>query len=423
MASYQLKSSILLVGLALACISQMAHAQATMIRADRMLDVVTGRMHGPAVIIVEGDRIGAVNPRSLPPEARVHDLGDVTLLPGLIDSHTHLMDEPAADWVRQRVYETPATWTLRAVRTGRLALLNGFTTVRDVGSTGFVDVAMMRASEAGWIEAPRVIPVGHYITPTGGHCDLTGFAPGILDRGTDAGVADGPDAVRRAVRYQIKHGAKWIKVCPTAGVLSFESDIGAQQMTEAEIRAAVEEAEMHHVRVAAHAHGTAGILAAVRAGVRSIEHGSMLTPEAIRLMKEHGTWLVPQAHLGYSLDRNKLPPIIRAKAERVQPLLDTSLEQAIRAGVPIAFSTDGPLPGNDPWQEFVRLVERGMTPVQAIQAATIHAAKLLELDDRGRLAPGLLADVIAVAGDPTQQIGAMKNVVFVMKGGATYKQP
>jgi imidazolonepropionase-like amidohydrolase len=364
-----------------------------------------------------------VNPPSLPADARELDLGDATLLPGLIDLHVHLMDEPGADWVRQRAYETPATWTLRAARNGRRALFNGFTTVRDVGSTGFVDVAMMQASEAGWIEAPRIIPVGHYVTPTGGHCDLTGFAPGILEGRPEAGVADGPEEVRKAVRYQIKHGAKWIKVCATAGVLSFEGDIGAQQMTEAEIRAAVEEAGMHNVKVAAHAHGTAGILAAIRSGVRSIEHGSMLSPEAIRLMKEHGTWLVPQAYIGYALDRDAMPPVVRAKAERVQPLLDASIEEAIRAGVRIAFSTDGPLPGNDPWREFVWLVRRGMTTVQAIQSATVHAAELLGLDDRGRLVPGLLADLIAVRGDPTQQIEAMENVLFVMKDGVVYKQP
>ena len=402
----------------------LAQSDVTVIRAARLLDVNTGQIGSPAVVVVRGDRIEAVNPASLPAGAAMTDLGDVTLLPGLIDTHVHLMDEPGAEYIRQRAHETPAMWALRASRNARLALQNGFTTVRDVGSSGFVDVALMKAIDEGWIDGPRIFPVGHAITSTGSHCDLTGFAPGVLERGPEAGVADGPDEVLKAVRYQIKHGAKWIKVCATAGVFSFETSIGAQHYSEAELRAAVDEARRHGVSVAAHAHGTEGILDSIRAGVRSIEHGTMLTDDAIRLMKERGTWLVPQAHFDDGpQDLSNLEPVVRKKAELIAPLARRSLENAIRAGVKIAFSTDGPMANNDPWREFGSLVRRGMTPLQAIQSATIRAAELLEVDDRGRLGAGLLADVVAVKGDPTQRIEAMQDVVFVMKGGKVYRRP
>jgi imidazolonepropionase-like amidohydrolase len=268
-----------------------------------------------------------------------------------------------------------------------------------------------------------VIPVGHYITTTGGHCDLTGFAPGILERGPEAGVADGSDEVRKAIRYQAKHGAQWIKMCATAGVFSFDRTVGAQQYSEPELRAGVEEAALHGMRVAAHAHGTDGILAAVRAGARSIEHGSILNDEAIRLMKERGTWLVPQAYIGQAIDPATLEPAIRAKHDYINPIARRSLQQAIKAGVKIAFSTDGPLPNGDPGREFAALVAHGMTPLQAIQAATIRAAELLELDDRGQIATGKLADLVAVPGNPLQEIRTLERVTFVMKGGEVFKHP
>lgn len=412
-----------LVTLALAAtVFGSANAETTVIRAARLLDTESGRIIRPAVVVVEGDRIRDVNPTRLPDAFESIDLGDATLLPGLMDMHIHLMDQPGADWIALRAHETPAMWALRAASNARLALMNGFTTVREAGSSGFVDVALMRATDEGWIDGPRVFPVGHYITITGGHCDLTGYAPGVLERGPESGVADGVDEVRKAVRYQIKHGAKWIKVCATAGILSFEGPAGAQQYAEEEIRAAVEEASRHGIRVLAHAHGTEGILAAIRAGVASIEHGSKLTPEAISLMKERGVWLVPQAYWD-AYDPATLPPPIRKKYEEMRPFAEQSLKDAIQAGVRIAFSTDGPLPKNDPWAEFVALVDAGMTPIQALQSATIRSAELLGVDDRGRISPGLLADLIAVAGDPTQEIKAQPDIRFIMKGGKVFRRP
>jgi imidazolonepropionase-like amidohydrolase len=388
-----------------------------------MLDVASSNMIEPGVVITNGDRIVSIGTANIPAGAEIIDLGDATLLPGLIDAHVHLMDDPGSGWIRQRVYDTPALWALNAAKNAKRALLAGFTTVRDVGSGGFVDVAVGKATDAEWIDGPRVVPVGHPITTTGGHCDVTGFAPGILDRGTEAGVADGPEEVRKAVRYQTKHGAKWIKMCATAGVFSFERTVGAQQYSQEELRAGVEEAALHGLRVAAHAHGTDGILAAVRAGVRSIEHGSILTDEAIALMKSRGTWLVPQAYIGQAIDPSTMEPAIRAKHEYLDPIARRSLQRAIRAGVKIAFSTDGPLPNNDPGREFAALVEHGMTPLQSIQAATTGGAELMDFDDRGQLAPGKLADIIAVAGNPLQNIRTMENVLFVMKGGKVVKAP
>ncbi|HXG71774.1 MAG TPA: amidohydrolase family protein [Gemmatimonadaceae bacterium] len=401
-----------------------ASAQTVVVRAARWLDVNSGRLHSPAAFVIKGDRIASINPGQIPPGSITIDLGDATLLPGLIDMHIHLMDEPGGDWIRQRAYETQATWSFRAARNARLALMNGFTTVRDLGSTGFVDVALMHATNDGWIDGPRVFPVGHYITSTGGHCDLTGFAPGVLEHGPEAGVADGPGEIQKAVRYQIKHGARWIKMCATGGVLSHDATVGAQQYSEAELRAGVEEAKRHGLRVAAHGHGNDGIIAAIRAGVASIEHGTMLNADAIRLMKERGTWLVPQAHFeDENVDRSSMEPAMRRKAEMLAPIARQSIEAAIRAGVKIAFSTDGPLSTNDPGREFISLVKRGMTPLAAIQSATVRAAELLDAKDLGRLAPGLLADIVAVPGNPTERIEAMKEVLFVMKGGRIYKRP
>ncbi|MDP3293949.1 MAG: amidohydrolase family protein [Nevskia sp.] len=312
----KLRSSLRIVGalMALTLVMPATAAQAVVLHAARRLDVESGRIRSPATVVVNGDRIASLDPKSLPEDSTVIDLGDVTILPGLMDMHIHLMDDPDADWIRERAYETQATWAFRAARNARLTLMNGFTTVRDLGSSGFVDVALMHATDDAWVDGPRVFPVGNYITSTGGHCDMTGFAPGILERGPEDGVADGAAEIQKAVRYPIKHGAKWIKMCATGGILSYDATVGAQQYSESELRAGVEEAARHGLRVAAHAHGTEGILAAIRAGVASIEHGTMLNAEGIRLRKERGIWLVPQAHFeDENEDRSSMEPMMRAK--------------------------------------------------------------------------------------------------------------
>jgi imidazolonepropionase-like amidohydrolase len=396
----------------------LAQEPVVVIRAARLLDVERGEIVPDAVVIVEGDRIAAVNPDALPAGADTIDLGDVTLLPGLIDAHTHLTMDLEGDWVHRGVTSTPAEAALRGARNARRTLEAGFTTVRDVGASGFADVALARAVVTGWIEGPRIVPAGHALGITGGHCDETGYAPEVLEKDWRAGVADGVDEVVKAVRYQIKHGAKVIKVCATAGVLSHEASVGAQQYTEEELRAIVEEAARHDLKVAAHAHGTEGIKAAVRAGVASIEHGSLLDDEAISMMKERGTWLVPTTYLVGRIDLDALPTGIRAKAEGVLPLAVESLRRAVAAGVPIAFGTDAAVfPHGENAGEFAALVDRGMAPLAAIRAATLNAADLLEVDDRAVIAPGRLADLIAVPGNPLEEVRVLEDVRFVMLGG------
>jgi len=395
----------------------------TILRADRMLDVEGGRIVENAVIVIENGVIQSVNPGTVP-DGDVMDLGDVTLLPGFIDTHVHLTGDLEGDWFNRAVKETAADEALRGARNARKTLMAGFTTVRNVGSGGFADVSLSKAVEQGFIEGPRIVAAGHALGITGGHCDVTGYAPGILELGPKDGVADGADEVLEAVRYQIKHGAVVIKTCATAGVLSFEGPVGAQQYSEEELRVMVEEAARHGMRVAAHAHGTEGIIAAVRAGVASIEHGSMLNDEAIALMKERGTYLVPTTYLADAIDLEVLPPHVRAKAESVLPVAKESVRRAIAADIKIAFGTDAAVfPHGDNAKEFAALVDRGMSNIEAIRTATLNAADLLGVDDRGRIAAGTLADIVAVPGNPLEDIHTLEGVTFVMMGGAVYKRP
>jgi imidazolonepropionase-like amidohydrolase len=388
-----------------------------------MLDVLAGEIVHNAVLVVEGRTISAVNPDRMPAGAEVIDLGDVTLLPGLIDLHTHLALDIGGDWVMRPVRDTPGDVAYRAAKNAKTTLLAGFTTVREVGSEHFVDVALGRAVEAGWVPGPWIIPSGHALGITGGHCDATGFAPGVLEGTPERGVADGPEEVLKAVRYQIKHGAQNIKICATAGVLSFEESVGAQQFSEEEMRIIVEEAARHDIKVAAHAHGTVGINAAIRAGVASIEHGSLLDGESIRLMKERGTFLVPTTYLADAIDLDALPPPIRAKAEYVLPRARENLRRAIAEGVRIGFGTDAAVyPHGHNAREFSVLVDLGMSPLEAIRSATLHATELLGVEDRGALEAGRLADVIAVPGNPLEDVSVTEDVSFVMRGGEVFKR-
>lgn len=398
-----------------------AHAQdgTVVIRAARMLDVTSGRIVEPGVVAVANGRIVRVG--SGPDDATVIDLGDVTLLPGLIDLHTHLAMDLDAQAFSRAVTETDADAAYRAAFNARKTLLAGFTTVRDFG--GDVTVALGRAVEAGLVAGPHVFPSRNPIGITGGHCDVTGFAPGILETSWRDGIADGVDEVVKAVRYQIKHGAKVIKTCATAGVLSFEEAVGAQQYTFEELEAMVQEAARHGIKVAAHAHGTEGIRAAVLAGVASIEHASILDAETIELMKQKGTYMVPTTYLVDAINLDVLPPLIREKAERVLPMARESLAQAIAAGVKIAFGTDAAVyPHGDNAGEFAALVERGMEPIAALRAATINAAEVLGVSDRGAIEVGKLADLVAVPGSPLDDIRVTESVSFVMRAGVIVKR-
>src|SRR5687767_2003890 len=392
----------------------------TVVRAARMLDVVSGQMLRNVSVVVTGDRITAVNPASIPAGARVLDLGDVTLMPGFIDLHTHLSGEIGPNSFVEPVLETNVDAAYKATRHARTTVMAGFTTVRDFG--GEITVALGKAVDRNDVVGPRVIPSRNALGITGGHCDVTGFAPGVLEQTPKEGVADGPWEVVEAVRYQIKHGAQVIKTCATAGVLSLEGPVGAQQYTYEELKAMVDEAARHGVKVAAHAHGTEGIKAAVRAGVASIEHGSMLDDEAITLMKERGTYYVPTAYLRHRINLAVLPPLVRRKAETVLPLALESNKKAIAAGVKIAFGTDAAVfPHGENAKEFAVYVKMGMTPLAALRSATTVAAEVLGRDDRGLIAPGRLADLIAVPGDPLADITATERVSWVMQGGKVLK--
>jgi imidazolonepropionase-like amidohydrolase len=392
----------------------------TVIRADRMLDVETGEILANATVVVEGSRIVAVNPSSVPDGVREIDLGDVTLLPGFMDMHTHLSGQLSAESFYAAVTESMADAAFTATKYARITAMAGFTTVRDFG--GDVTVALKHAVEEGTVVGPHVVPSRNPLGITGGHCDVTGFNPGIAEQTIQDGVADGPWAVVQAVRYQIKHGAEVIKTCATAGVLSMEGPVGAQQYTYEELKAMVDEAARHGVKVAAHAHGTEGIKASIRAGIASIEHGSMLDDEAIALMKEHGTYLVPTTYLVDRIDLDVLPELVRHKAETVLPLARESLRRAIAADVNIAFGTDaGVYPHGENAKEFAVLVRMGMDELSALQTATINAADLLGKDDRGRIAEGLLADLIALQGNPLEDITATERVTWVMVGGRIVK--
>ena len=398
-----------------------AQSTPTVVRAARMLDVTAGKLINNAVVVVQDNRITAVNPATLPAGAAVVNLGDVTLLPGFIDMHTHLDGDPLnAQNLHNSVLETPVDAAFRAARNGRITLLAGFTTVRDVGSE--VSVALGKAVERGDVLGPHVFSSRSPIGITGGHCDVTGYAPGVLEQGPKQGVADGPWQVVEAVRYQIKHGAQVIKTCATAGVLSMEGPVGAQQYSYDESKAMVDEAARHGIKVAAHAHGTEGIKAAVRAGVASIEHGSILDEEAIAMMKERGTYLVPTSYLADRINLEALPPVMRHKAETVLPIARQSLRKAIAAGVKIAFGTDAAVyPHGENAHEFAVYVKAGMTPLAALRTASVNAADLLGRDDRGVIAAGKLADLVAVPGNPLDDITVTQRVLWVMFAGKVVK--
>jgi imidazolonepropionase-like amidohydrolase len=403
------------------------------LRAARWVDVDAGTVRESAEILVEGDRITAVGPDHAPDDAEVLDLGDVTLLPGLMDMELNmLLGGPSGGNKRSDVQDDPAFRTLRAIVNCRTTLLAGFTTARNLGlfvKTGgyLLDVALSRAIDNGWVDGPRLVPAGHAITPTGGHLDPTMFqrlGPGIMPLSVEEGIANGVSEVRKAVRYQIKYGARVIKISASGGVMSHSGLAGAQQYSDEELNAIVDEAHRAGIRVAAHAHGDAGIRACIRAGVDCIEHGSLASDETIDLMVENGTFLVPTSYLSEGLDVSRAAPELQAKAAEVFPKARAMLGKAIARGVKIACGTDAPaIPHGQNAKELWAMVDRGMTPMQALQAATVTSAELIDVSDRGRIDTGLLADLVAVPGDPSEDISLTEDVRFVMKGGRVYKQP
>jgi imidazolonepropionase-like amidohydrolase len=408
----------------------------TVLRADRWADVAAGEVRSPAVLVIEGNQIVAVNPAELPTGAPELELGDVTLLPGLMDMELNMLiggpggPEGLPDPMHG-VKDSPVYRTLRGVVNCKTTLMAGFTTVRNLGlmvyTAGFMlDVDLAKAVDQGWFPGPRIIAAGHAITPTGGHLDPTmfqGLAPGIMPQSVEQGIANGVGEVRKAVRYQIKYGVKVIKISASGGIMSFSSAAGAQQYSDEELAAIVDEAHRVGLRVAAHAHGDAGIRACLRAGVDCIEHGSLATDETLSLMVEKGTFLVGTCALADHMAFDRMQPAFRKKAEEIFPKARRMMGKAIELGVKVACGSDAPaIPHGTQADELIAMVDRGMTPMQALRAATITSAELIEREhDLGRLAPGYLADVIAVPGDPSEDIKVTKDVRFVMKDGHVYK--
>jgi imidazolonepropionase-like amidohydrolase len=380
-----------------------------------------------AVVLIEGERITAVGSNlPIPGGTKIVDLGTATLLPGLIDCHTHITGGDPSEYYQSIFRMSPIDYAVAAHIYARRTLEAGFTTVRDVGAGEFIDVALRNAINAGTVTGPRMQVATLAVSATGGHGDLTGFSP-YLKFGQFSGIADGPDEIRKLVRFEVKNGADLIKLVATAGVLSEEESAGAPQYSQEEINAVVQEAALWGKKVAAHAHGSEGIKRAVRAGVASIEHGSLLDDEAIRLMKEHGTYLVSTIYLVDYVEqeyaRLGYPTKILHKLKVVGQASRESFRRAVKAGIKTAYGTDaGVYPHGRNAGQFATMVSFGMTPLQAIQTATVSAADLLGWGDRiGVVAPGFYADLIAVDGDPLRDVTELERVRFVMKGGVIYK--
>ena len=424
-----MKPYILLILFCISIISAKAQTQSILIKAGAYLDVRTGQLVKPANILIEDGLITSINPQIIPDGIDEIDLENKILLPGLMDMHVHLDLDFNGGFEHIITKESASKGAIRAVKNAEKTLMAGFTTIRNVGqghlSLDLVNVAVAEASDEGWIKAPRIIAAGHMISITGGHGDLTlGLSEELIKVGPEHGIINGPIEALKAVRYQIKHGAKVIKIHATAGVLSLEDSVGAQQLSNEEMKVIVDEANRHHIKVAAHAHGTEGIIAAINAGVASIEHGSLINNEAMKLMKEKGVILVPTTGLVDNIlsGIDKINPKMVKKAKYVLPLAQKNLSKAIKAGVKIALGTDAPLiPHGQNAKELSAMVERGMQPIDALRAATINSAELLGLKNLGEIKEGFLADIIAVDSNPIKNIETLESVKFVMKNGIIFK--
>lgn len=423
-----------LVFLAAAFASGSPARAATLVWAGRLIDGQGDAVKTGVTVIVEDGRIRAVEAgyRAAGEGDTVVDLKDHTVMPGWIDAHVHLGTEPSAQSYLERFTLNPTDLALRAASHARITLLAGFTTVRNLGDDGQVSVSLREGIRRGWVEGSRIVTAGKSIATTGGHADPTnGWAEQIQDDpGPRDGVVNGTDDARKAVRQRYKDRADLIKITATGGVLSLAKSPDAPQFLDDEVRAIVETARDYGFKVAAHAHGTEGIKRAVRAGVHSIEHGTRADAEAFRLMVEHGTYLVPTLSASrYVADKSKVegfyPEVVRPKAAAIGPESAGMFRRALAAGVRIAFGTDaGVFPHGENAREFGYMVEAGMAPMRAIQAATRDAATLLGVDkDLGTVTPGKLADLVATKGDPLADIGATLTVGFVMKEGVIFRRP
>ena len=419
---------ILLAAVAAVSLSASASA-ATVVTADRMLDVRSGQyVANPAIVIGDDghiQQVGNLAATQLPAGTRHIDLPGETLLPGLIDMHVHLTSLAEIGGYQGLKY-TDNFWTAVGVANARTTLNAGFTTVRNVGSSDFADVALMQAIDGGWIQGPRIVPATYAIGATGGHCDDTGLPP-YYDKKADSVISGAGDA-REKVRWLHKYGAEVIKICATGGVFSLGDSVGAQQLSLEEMKAIADEAHMLGLRVAAHAHGDEGIHDAILAGIDTIEHASLASDATLQLAKQHGTWFDMDIYNDdyilatgtangteqESLDKEKM---IGLKQRQ-------TFQRAVRAGVKMLFGTDaGVYPHGQNGRQFAKMVQWGMTPIQAIRAATTSASEALGRGDVGAIEPGRYGDIIAVRGDPLQNVAVLEHVDAVIKGGQLVKGP
>src|SRR5580692_2831810 len=405
------------------------------LKAARMFDGKSDGLVKPGLVVVTDGKIAGVGAgSSIPVGAEVIDFGDATLLPGFIDAHTHLTSMYSEDYKQSaldRLQKTVAERALDASVTARVTLMAGFTTVRDVGSSDYLDVGLRNGIPNGDVPGPRMLVTVHALGATGGHCDHEdGYREGIFGHESSPldGVINGPDQARYAVRLDHKYGADMIKVCASGGVLSPTDDVDTPQLTQEELNAIVDEAHALRRKTAAHAHGAEAAKRAIRAGIDSIEHGSFLDDEALDMMKQRGTYLVPTLMaiqgIQEKFDRGVyMPPAIEAKARAAIAAIHITFQHALAKGVKIGLGTDaGVYPHGRNAEEFHQMVDLGMKPVDALKAGTSSDAELLGLADKiGTLESGKLADIVAVPGDPTQNIRQVEKVFFVMKEGAIFR--
>jgi imidazolonepropionase-like amidohydrolase len=418
----------LLVGAA-ALLAAVPAMSATVVTADRLLDVRTGRyIEHPAVLVDDGGHItGIADARTirLSDQVKHIDLPGETLLPGLIDMHVHLTSVAQIGGYQGLKY-TDNFWTAVGVANAGTTLRAGFTTVRNVGSSDFADVALQQAIDGGWVEGPRIVPATYAIGATGGHCDDTGLPPYYDKKG--ASVISGPEDAREKVRWLHKYGAQLIKICATGGVFSLGDSVGAQQLSLEEMRAIADEAHMLGLRVAAHAHGDAGIDDAILAGIDTIEHASLASDATIQLAKQHGTWfdmdIYNDDYILATGTSNGTEQESIDKERMIGLKQRQTFQRAVKAGVKMLFGTDaGVYPHGQNGRQFAKMVQWGMTPLQAIQAATLNASVALNRDDVGVAEAGRYGDLIAVRGDPLQNVSVLEHVDAVVKGGKLVKVP
>lgn len=401
----------------------------TVVTADRMLDVTTGRyIPNPAIVIGDDGKIqqiGSLATLQLPAGTRHIDLPGETLLPGLIDMHVHLTSLAEIGGYQGLKY-TNSFWEAVGVGNARKTLDAGFTTVRNVGSSNFDDVGLKEAIDGGWVQGPRIVPATYALGATGGHCDDTGLPP-EYDKKSPA-VISGPAEAREKVRWVHKYGAEVIKICATGGVFSLGDSVGAQQLSFDEMKAIADEAHMLGLKVAAHAHGDEGIHDAILAGIDTIEHASLASDASIALAKQHGTWfdmdIYDDDYILATGTKNGTEQESLDKERMIGLKQRQTFQRGVKAGVKMLFGTDaGVYPHGDNAKQFAKMVQWGMTPLQAIQAATFNASQALSRNDVGIIAPGRYGDLVAVRGDPLRDVTVLEHVDAVVKGGELVKGP